>query len=81
LHKANKVVRTNPGASLLDLGDGVACLEFHTKMNVIGSDQLGMLRDSLEEVRKNFSWVGDWKSRAALLCRSQFIDAHDSDSK
>jgi len=54
LHKANKVVRTNPGASLLDLGDGVACLEFHTKMNVIGSDQLGMLRDSLEEVRKNF---------------------------
>jgi 3-hydroxyacyl-CoA dehydrogenase len=54
VRKANKVVRTNPGASLLDLGDGVACLEFHTKMNVIGSDQLGMLRDSLEEVRKNF---------------------------
>ncbi len=55
LHKAGKVVRSNPGASLLDLGDGVACLEFHTKMNVIGGDQLGMLRDSLEEVRKNFA--------------------------
>jgi len=54
LHKANKVVRSNPGASLLDLGDGVACLEFHTKMNVIGGDQLGMLAQSLEEVRKNF---------------------------
>lgn len=43
LHKASKVVLSNPGASLLDLGDGVACLEFHTKMNVIGGDQLGML--------------------------------------
>jgi len=55
LHKANKVVRSNAGASLLDLGDGVACLEFHTKMNVIGGDQLGMLAESLEEVRKNFA--------------------------
>ncbi len=54
LHRANKVVRSNPGASLVDLGDGVACLEFHTKMNVIGGDQLAMLRESLEEVRKNF---------------------------
>ena len=55
LHKANRVVRGNPGASLIDLGDGVVCLEFHTKMNVIGSDQLGMLRESLEEVRQNFA--------------------------
>ena len=54
LHRANRVVKHNAGASLLDLGDGVACLEFHTKMNVIGGDQLGLLRDSLEEVRKNF---------------------------
>jgi 3-hydroxyacyl-CoA dehydrogenase len=55
LHKANRIVRHNPGASLVDLGDGVACLEFHTKMNVIGGDQLGMLKESLEEVRKNFA--------------------------
>ena len=55
LHKANRVVRHNPGASLVDLGDGVACLEFHTKMNVLGGDQLGMLKESLEEVRKNFA--------------------------
>jgi 3-hydroxyacyl-CoA dehydrogenase len=54
-HKANHVVRGNPGASLVDLGDGVACLEFHTKMNVIGGDQLGLLRESLDEVRKNFA--------------------------
>jgi 3-hydroxyacyl-CoA dehydrogenase len=55
LHKSNKVVRSNAGASLLDLGDGVACLEFHTKMNVIGGDQLGLLRESLEEARRNFA--------------------------
>ncbi|HMX62427.1 MAG TPA: 3-hydroxyacyl-CoA dehydrogenase/enoyl-CoA hydratase family protein, partial [Candidatus Sumerlaeota bacterium] len=54
LHKANKVVRSNAGASLVDLGDGVACLEFHVKMNTIGGDQMGMLRESLEEVSKNF---------------------------
>jgi 3-hydroxyacyl-CoA dehydrogenase len=48
------VVQSNPGASLVDLGDGVACLEFHTKMNVIGGDQLGLLQQALEEVRKNF---------------------------
>jgi len=38
----------------LDLGHGVACLE-SPKMNVIGGDQLGMLKESLEEVRKNFA--------------------------
>lgn len=54
LHSANRVVKSNPGASLVDLGDGVACVEFHTKMNVIGGDQLGMLKQALEEVRKNF---------------------------
>jgi 3-hydroxyacyl-CoA dehydrogenase len=55
LHKAGKVVRGKPGASLVDLGDGVACLEFHTKMNVIGGDQLGLLKESLEEVSRNFA--------------------------
>ena len=54
LHSDSRVVQSNPGASLLDLGDGVACVEFHTKMNVIGGDQLGLLRQALEEVRKNF---------------------------
>src|SRR3989304_8322483 len=36
LKRNNKVVETNSGASLLDLGDGVFCLEFHSKMNAIG---------------------------------------------
>ena len=48
------VIRKNAGASLIDIGDGVACLEFHSKMNAIGGDTLQMLKQSLAEVEKNF---------------------------
>jgi 3-hydroxyacyl-CoA dehydrogenase len=48
------VIRKNAGASLVDLGDGVACLEFHSKMNSIGSDTLQMVKHALAEVEKNF---------------------------
>ena len=48
------VIKKNSGASLIDLGDGVACLEFHSKMNAIGGDTLQMLKQSLAEVEKNF---------------------------
>jgi 3-hydroxyacyl-CoA dehydrogenase len=48
------VIKKNAGASLVDLGDGVACLEFHSKMNAIGGDTLQMLKASLAEVDKNF---------------------------
>ena len=48
------VVKKNSGASLIDLGDGVAGLEFHSKMNSIGGDTLEMLKVALNEVEKNF---------------------------
>jgi 3-hydroxyacyl-CoA dehydrogenase len=48
------VIKKNAGASLVDLGDGVACLEFHSKMNAIGGDTLQMLKHALGEVEKNF---------------------------
>jgi 3-hydroxyacyl-CoA dehydrogenase len=48
------VIKKNSGASLIDLGDGVACLEFHSKMNSIGGDTLEMLKIALNEVEKNF---------------------------
>ncbi len=51
---AGAVVRSNAGASLIDLGDGVACLEFHTKMNAIGGDILEIARAALEELQANF---------------------------
>jgi 3-hydroxyacyl-CoA dehydrogenase len=48
------VVKSNPGASLIDIGDGVACLEFHSKMNSIGGDTVSMMNFALDEVERNF---------------------------
>ena len=51
-----KVIRSNAGASLIDIGDDVACLEFHSPNNAIGGDILTMINQSVEEVRRN--WRG-----------------------
>jgi 3-hydroxyacyl-CoA dehydrogenase len=53
----NKVVRGNESASLIDLGDGVACLEFHTKMNTIDEGIVEMLRYVADEGEKQFRAV------------------------
>ncbi|MGH9948484.1 MAG: 3-hydroxyacyl-CoA dehydrogenase/enoyl-CoA hydratase family protein [Pyrinomonadaceae bacterium] len=49
------VIKSNPGASLIDIGDGVACLEFHSKMNSIGGDTVQMMNFAIDEVEKNFA--------------------------
>ena len=46
--KANGVVKKNAGASLVDLGDGVGCIEFHAKMNALGADIVQMVTQSLK---------------------------------
>ena len=43
LKKAHGVVKKNAGASLVDLGEGIACIEFHTKMNAIGGDIVSLI--------------------------------------
>jgi len=48
------VVKKNAAASLIDLGDGVACLEFHSKMNAIGGDTIAMMNYAVKEVDQNF---------------------------
>ena len=48
------VIKKNSGASMIDLGDGVAGVEFHSKMNSIGGDTLEMLRWAIAETEKNF---------------------------
>ncbi|WP_407310194.1 3-hydroxyacyl-CoA dehydrogenase/enoyl-CoA hydratase family protein [Desulfosporosinus sp. SB140] len=53
-HKAGKAILNNSGASLIDLGDGVACLEFHSPNNSIGADIVTMIQKSLVEVEKNY---------------------------
>jgi 3-hydroxyacyl-CoA dehydrogenase len=46
--KSNGVVKKNSGASLVDLGDGVGCLEFHSKMNSLGADIIGLITQTLK---------------------------------
>jgi len=46
--KSNGVVKKNAGASLIDLGDGVGCIEFHSKMNALGGDIVQMVTQSLK---------------------------------
>ncbi len=46
--KSNGVVKKNSGASLVDLGDGVACIEFHSKMNSLGADIISLITQSLK---------------------------------
>ncbi len=54
LRDRDKVIKTNPGASLIDLGDGVACLEFHTKMNALGMEIGNMMREAAKIVAQDF---------------------------
>jgi 3-hydroxyacyl-CoA dehydrogenase len=54
--REGRVVQENKGASLIDIGDGVLCLEFHTKMNTLDADIRAMLVASVDEVES-----GDWK--------------------
>lgn len=46
--KSNGVVKKNSGASLIDLGDGVACIEFHSKMNTLGTDIISLISQALK---------------------------------
>ncbi|WP_445678099.1 3-hydroxyacyl-CoA dehydrogenase/enoyl-CoA hydratase family protein [Psychrobacillus sp. FSL H8-0484] len=52
--KKNGVIKANSGASLIDLGDGIALLEFHSKSNAIGIDIVQMINFAVDEVEKNF---------------------------
>jgi 3-hydroxyacyl-CoA dehydrogenase len=49
-----KTIRSNRGASLIDMGDGIACLEFHSPNNVVDPDVIQMIYDSVTEVEENF---------------------------
>ncbi|HEX6100143.1 MAG TPA: 3-hydroxyacyl-CoA dehydrogenase/enoyl-CoA hydratase family protein [Thermoanaerobaculia bacterium] len=54
--REGRMVQENKGASLIDIGDGVLCLEFHTKMNTLDEDIRQMLVAAVDEVEG-----GDWK--------------------
>jgi 3-hydroxyacyl-CoA dehydrogenase len=46
--KSKGVVKKNSGASLVDLGDGVGCIEFHSKMNSLGADIISLINQTLK---------------------------------
>ncbi len=54
LKRARGVVQRNPEASLVDLGDGVLCLEFHSKMNSIGDGLVQMMHAAIEETARGY---------------------------
>jgi len=53
LRKTNKVWG-NEGATLFDLGDGILGLEFHTKMNAIGTEIIQGIHTGIEKAEKEF---------------------------
>lgn len=54
LKEKNRVIKKNSGASLIDIGDGVALLEFHSKSNAIGFDIIQMINFAVEEIEGNY---------------------------
>ncbi len=52
--KQQKVVSQNSGATIRDLGDGVACLEFHTKMNALDEDIMNMADEAFNRLGTEF---------------------------
>lgn len=48
-------ILSNASASLWDTGDGVACLEFHSKMNTLDMDSMSLIRQSIDAVKQQFT--------------------------
>ena len=52
--KGQKVVSENAGATLYDIGDGVACIDFHTKMNALDDDIFAIVNEAFDRLEKDF---------------------------
>jgi 3-hydroxyacyl-CoA dehydrogenase len=52
--RGTKVIAENTGAALRDMGDGVACLEFHTKMNSLDDDIMSMAVEAMQRLETDF---------------------------
>ncbi len=58
LKEKKGVIKKNSGASLIDLGDGVLCLEFHSPNNAIGMDIIQMINFAVDEAARNPEYKG-----------------------
>lgn len=54
IKQQTKPILKNGSASLWDIGDGVACLEFHSKMNTLDMDSMAMINQSIDKVSQEF---------------------------
>ena len=52
--KQQNIVSQNSGATIRDLGEGVACLEFHTKMNALDEDIMNMAMEAFDRLETDF---------------------------
>ena len=74
IKRKTKPLARNGSASLWDIGDGVLCLEFHSKMNALDPDIMGMLGKGLDTVKKSngaFKAHGDLQRGGEFLGRRQ----------
>lgn len=55
MKRLHPYILSNASASLWDIGDGVACLEFHSKMNTLDMDSMALIRHSIDKVKAGFS--------------------------
>jgi len=55
--RANKTIWKNSGASIIDLGDGILNVEFHSKMNTIGGDTLQAINKAIDMAEKDYRGV------------------------
>ncbi|MHB9145996.1 MAG: 3-hydroxyacyl-CoA dehydrogenase NAD-binding domain-containing protein [Symbiobacteriia bacterium] len=68
LKAQNKVIKAKPGASLIDIGDDVACLEFHSPKQAIGTDIITMMQFASQEVPKNYRGLVITSQAAPNFC-------------
>ncbi|KIA96719.1 3-hydroxyacyl-CoA dehydrogenase [Pedobacter kyungheensis] len=52
--RENKTVWKNSGVSIIDLGDGILNVEFHTKMNTIGGDVISGINKAIDMAEKDY---------------------------
>jgi 3-hydroxyacyl-CoA dehydrogenase len=57
LEQRGALRKKTPGASLLDLGDGCALVEFHSKLNALGQDAFDILQTAVEEARADYDAI------------------------
>ena len=55
--KTFKAIRSNAGASVIDLGDGVLQIAFHSKLNTLGGDTIEMIQAGVREASQNFAAI------------------------